>query len=159
VVIGFPAVRLRGFFLAIATLALGMAIVELITFARPLTGGGAGMNVTVFALPGIKNSASTYFVVLAIAAIMFFLVRRRWWAGSAAPYRRCATSGRWPVARRLAAALPAGRVRAVRVHRRRGGHALRTAADVHLPGDVRMNLLVPMLVMVFVGAPGRCGGR
>lgn len=76
VVIGFPAIRLRGFFLAIATLALGMAIVELLTFAQPVTGGGGGMNVQVFSLPGINDAASTYFIVLTVAAIMFFLVRR-----------------------------------------------------------------------------------
>ena len=138
VVIGFPAVRLRGFFLAIATLALGMAIVELITFARPLTGGGAGMNVH-----GVRAARHQ--------EQRLDLLRRAGHrrdhvlpgpTGAGGPVRPHPAGGARPraagrVARRLAAALPAGRVRAVRVHRRRGGHALRTAADVHLPGDVR----------------------
>src|SRR3954453_12651150 len=45
VVIGFPAIRLTGFFLAIATLAFGFVIVQVVTAADTTTGGGAGLSV------------------------------------------------------------------------------------------------------------------
>src|SRR4051794_31970672 len=45
VLIGFPAIRLTGFFLAIATLAFGFVIVEGLTAADGLAGGAAGLSV------------------------------------------------------------------------------------------------------------------
>ena len=159
VVIGFPAVRLRGFFLAIATLALGMAIVELITFARPLTGGGAGMNVTVFALPGIKDSASTYFVVLAIAAIMFFLVRRALVGRFGRTLQAvrdlgplAGSLGVSPLRYRLVAFGLSGFIAAV------AGTLYAQLQTFIFPAMFGMNLLVPMLVMVFVGGAGSLWG-
>ena len=159
VVIGFPAVRLRGFFLAIATLALGMAIVELITFARPLTGGGAGMNVTVFALPGIKNSASTYFVVLAIAAVMFFLVRRALVGRFGRTLQAvrdlgplAGSLGVSPLRYRLVAFGLSGFIAAV------AGTLYAQLQTFIFPAMFGMNLLVPMLVMVFVGGAGSLWG-
>ena len=159
VVIGFPAMRLRGFFLAIATLALGMAIVELITFARPLTGGGAGMNVTVFALPGIKDSASTYFVVLAIAAIMLFLVRRALVGRFGRTLQAvrdlgplAGSLGVSPLRYRLVAFGLSGFIAAV------AGTLYAQLQTFIFPAMFGMNLLVPMLVMVFVGGAGSLWG-
>src|SRR4051812_14970317 len=50
VLLGFPAIRLTGFFLAIATLAFGFVIVEALTAADGLTGGGAGKTVEIWRL-------------------------------------------------------------------------------------------------------------
>ncbi len=158
-VIGFPAIRLRGFFLAIATLALGMAIVELLTMARPLTGGGGGMNVTVWALPGITDSASTYFVVLTVAAIMFFLVRRalvgRFGRTLQAVRDLGQLTGSLGVSAlryRLVAFALSGFVAAV------AGTLYAQLQTFIFPAMFQMNLLVPMLVMVFVGGAGSLWG-
>lgn len=159
VVIGAPAIRLRGFFLAIATLALGMAIVELLTFARPITGGGAGMNVEVFTLPGITGSASTYFVTLAVAAIMFFLVRRaligRFGRTLQAVRDLGPLSGSLgvsPLRYRLVAFGLSGFIAAV------AGTLYGQLQTFIFPAMFQMNLLVPMLVMVFVGGAGSLWG-
>ena len=158
-VIGFPAIRLRGFFLAIATLALGMAIVELLTMARPLTGGGGGMNVEVWSLPGITDSASTYFVVLAVAAIMFFLVRRalvgRFGRTLQAVRDLGQLTGSLGVSAlryRLVAFALSGFVAAV------AGTLYAQLQTFIFPAMFQMNLLVPMLVMVFVGGAGSLWG-
>lgn len=158
-VIGFPAIRLRGFFLAIATLALGMAIVELLTMARPLTGGGGGMNVMVWAIPGITDSASTYFVVLVVAAIMFFLVRRalvgRFGRTLQAVRDLGQLTGSLGVSAlryRLVAFALSGFIAAV------AGTLYAQLQTFIFPAMFQMNLLVPMLVMVFVGGAGSLWG-
>jgi branched-chain amino acid transport system permease protein len=159
VVIGFPAIRLRGFFLAIATLALGMAIVELITLAQPITGGGAGMNVDVFTLPGINESASTYFVVLAIAAIMFFLVRRALIGRFGRTLQAVRDLGQ------LTGSLGVSALRYRLVAFGLSGFIAAVAGTLYaqlqtfiFPAMFQMNLLVPMLVMVFVGGAGSLWG-
>ncbi|MFI6451843.1 branched-chain amino acid ABC transporter permease [Streptosporangium amethystogenes] len=155
VLIGFPAIRLTGFFLAIATLALGMAIVELFKSARSLTGGGGGLSVQVFTLPGITGSASTYFVTLAVAAIGFFLVRRslmgRFGRTLQAVRHLGQLSGSLGVSAlryRLIAFGLSGFIAAV------AGSLYGQLQTFIFPAMFEMNLLVPMLVMVFVGGAG-----
>ncbi|GJF02753.1 branched-chain amino acid ABC transporter permease [Pseudonocardia sp. D17] len=159
VVIGFPAVRLKGFFLAIATLALGMAIVELLVFARPITGGGAGMNVDVWTLPGITGSASTYFVILVVAALTFFLTRRallgRFGRTLQAVRDLGSLTGSLGVSvlrYRLVAFGLSGFIAAV------AGTLYSQLQTFIFPAMFHMNLLVPMLVMVFVGGAGSLWG-
>lgn len=153
--IGFPAIRLRGFFLAIATLALGLAVVELITQAGEVTGGGGGMNVEVFSLPAITGSASTYFVLLAVAAISFFLVRRalmgRFGRTLQAVRDLGPLTGSLGVSAlyyRLMAFALSGFIAAV------AGTLYAQLQTFIFPAMFGMNLLVPMLVMVFVGGAG-----
>jgi branched-chain amino acid transport system permease protein len=159
VVIGFPAIRLRGFFLAIATLALGMAIVELLMFAQPLTGGGGGMNVQVFSLPGITDAASTYFIVLAVAAIMFFLVRRALVGRFGRTLQAVRDLGQ------LTGSLGVSALRYRLVAFGLSGFVAAVAGTLYaqlqtfiFPAMFQMNLLVPMLVMVFVGGAGSLWG-
>ncbi|MFC4945037.1 branched-chain amino acid ABC transporter permease [Pseudonocardia sp. GCM10023141] len=159
VVIGFPAIRLRGFFLAIATLALGMAIVELLTFAQPITGGGGGMNVEVFSLPGINDSASTYFIVLTVAAITFFLVRRALIGRFGRTLQAVRDLGQ------LTGSLGVSALRYRLVAFGLSGFVAAVAGTLYaqlqtfiFPAMFQMNLLVPMLVMVFVGGAGSLWG-
>ncbi|ODT98128.1 MAG: hypothetical protein ABS81_28560 [Pseudonocardia sp. SCN 72-86] len=159
VVIGFPAIRLRGFFLAIATLALGMAIVELLVFARPLTGGGAGMNVDVWTLPGITGSASTYFVVLVVAALTFFLMRRALLGRFGRTLQAVRDLG--PLTGSLGVSVLRYRLVAFGL----SGFIAAVAGSLYaqlqtfiFPAMFQMNLLVPMLVMVFVGGAGSLWG-
>ncbi|MEV0595768.1 branched-chain amino acid ABC transporter permease [Nonomuraea cavernae] len=155
VLIGFPAIRLTGFFLAIATLALGMAIVELLKGARAVTGGGGGLNVEVFTLPGINGSASTYFITLAVAAVAFFLVRRsligRFGRTLQAVRHLGQLSGSLGISAlryRLLAFGLSGFIAAI------AGSLYGQLQTFVFPAMFEMNLLVPMLVMVFVGGAG-----
>lgn len=159
IVIGFPAIRLRGFFLAIATLALGLAIVELITTANGITGGGGGMSVRVFTLPGITGSGSTYFVTLAVAAVAFYLVRRTLMGRFGRTLQAvrdlgslAGSLGVAPLRYQLTAFALSGFIAAV------AGSLYAQLQTFIFPAMFGMNLLVPMLVMVFVGGAGSYWG-
>ena len=76
VVVGFPAARLKGFYLAIATLALGELIVKLISLDEKLwsglkTNGGTGKQVQIFEFFGSGQLKSAYFLSLASLLITF----------------------------------------------------------------------------------------
>lgn len=75
-IVGWPAVQLRGFFLAIATLAFGELIVRAFAEARSLTGGGAGLAVPVFRVFDAKQTTSAYYLSLIAAVVGFFLLYR-----------------------------------------------------------------------------------
>ena len=74
--LGLPAVRLKGFFLAIATLAFGGMIVRLFFEMRDLTGGGDGLRVEVFQVFHWEKTLGTYYLCLAVAVPVYFLVDR-----------------------------------------------------------------------------------
>lgn len=74
--VGFPAVQLRGFFLAIATLAFGELIVRAFAEARTVTGGGGGKDVPIFLVFGLDQTRSSYYLAL-IAAVVGFVVLQR----------------------------------------------------------------------------------
>ncbi|MEE8601459.1 branched-chain amino acid ABC transporter permease [Euzebya tangerina] len=74
--VGFPAVQLRGFFLAIATLAFGELIVRGFAEARGLTGGGAGMGVPIYRLFGLDQTRSAYVLTLMVSAVGFVILHR-----------------------------------------------------------------------------------
>jgi len=159
VLIGFPAIRLSGFFLAIATLALGLAIVELITVAEPWTGGGAGRGVTIFQLPGITSSASTYFVTLVVAVLTVFLVRRSLLGRFGRSLQTVRDLGP------LSGALGVSALRYQLTAFGLSGFIAAIAGVLYsqlqtfiFPEMFEMNLLVPMLVMVFVGGAGSIWG-
>ncbi len=72
-VVGLPAIRLHGLFLAMATLAFGLVIEELLIIAEPLTYGANGMAVPDATLGSLVLTSDTnafYYVCLAVAAIM-----------------------------------------------------------------------------------------
>ena len=71
--VGLPAIRLHGLFLAMATLAFGLVIEELLIIAEPLTYGVNGMAVPDATLGSLVLTSDTnafYYVCLAVAAIM-----------------------------------------------------------------------------------------
>ncbi|MGI9621213.1 MAG: branched-chain amino acid ABC transporter permease [Acidimicrobiales bacterium] len=76
IVVGFPAARLRGFFLAIATLALGELIVTIIRLDDEVwsglkTNGGTGKQVQTFELFGLGRVRSAYFLALIALLITY----------------------------------------------------------------------------------------
>jgi branched-chain amino acid transport system permease protein len=73
---GVPALRLRGLYLALVTLALGVATPPLIKRFDALTGGVQGMSVRQPSAPGwlpLDSDQFLYLLVLLIAAVMFLL--------------------------------------------------------------------------------------
>jgi branched-chain amino acid transport system permease protein len=73
---GVPALRLRGLYLALVTLALAVALPPLIKRFEGLTGGVQGMSVPQPAVPGwlpVDPDQYLYLLVLAVAAGMFLL--------------------------------------------------------------------------------------
>lgn len=66
-IVGWPVLRLRGAYFAIATWALGEAIREFATVV-PFTGGSYGLSV-----PPMLNSKFFYFVMLAATVIAYFI--------------------------------------------------------------------------------------
>lgn len=74
--LGLPAVRLKGFYLAIATLAFGGMLIKLFREAKDLTGGGGGLQVGVFRLFGWDKQLSTYYLSLALFVVSCVSVGR-----------------------------------------------------------------------------------
>ncbi|MCQ3810260.1 MAG: branched-chain amino acid ABC transporter permease [Acidimicrobiia bacterium] len=77
VLVGFPAARLKGFFLAIATLALGELIVTIIRLDEKVwdglkTNGGTGKQVPQFRVPGLGRVDSYY--MLSLGALFLMMV-------------------------------------------------------------------------------------
>lgn len=159
VAIGFPAIRLVGFFLAIATLALGVAIIEMLTAAGETTGGGGGKIVEVWSLPGITGSATTYFVTFVVTVLVFFLVRRSLVGRFGRTLQTVRDlgdlSGSLAVSvlrYRLVAFGLSGFIAAI------AGALYAQLQTFIFPAMFEMNLLVPLLVMVFVGGAGSLWG-
>jgi branched-chain amino acid transport system permease protein len=76
VVVGLPALRVKGIYLAIATLAFGFIVEEVIARAEGVTGGSAGKTVAplqTFGLPGDQET-QLYFVCLALAVLATLFV-------------------------------------------------------------------------------------
>ncbi|MEZ5818062.1 MAG: branched-chain amino acid ABC transporter permease [Hyphomicrobiaceae bacterium] len=77
---GFPALRLEGHYLALATLALAIAMPQILKYRHleGLTGGVQGLNLikpdAPFGLP-LSPDQWMYLVVLAVAVVMFWLAR------------------------------------------------------------------------------------
>lgn len=71
VLVGFPAIRLKGFYLAIATLAFGIGIERAIYSARGLTGGPYGLSVERPKILGLSfaSDLNLYWLCLGLAAL------------------------------------------------------------------------------------------
>lgn len=82
VLVGLPAIRLQGLYLAIATLAFGELSVQGLNAWTDVTGGPSGTTVEPFLIGDLPASVSTYYIALAITAAAFILVcaagRRGW---------------------------------------------------------------------------------
>jgi branched-chain amino acid transport system permease protein len=77
---GFPALKLEGHYLALATFALAIAVPQMLKYRHlePLTGGVQGINLikpdAPYGLP-LSPDQWMYLVVLATAVVMFWLAR------------------------------------------------------------------------------------
>jgi len=75
-VVGFPAVRLKGLYLAIATMAFGIGIERILYHFKGLTGGAYGLMVAPPKVLGIvfDTPARLYWLVLVAASLAILLV-------------------------------------------------------------------------------------
>ncbi len=71
-IIGIPALRLKGDYLAIITLGFG-EIIRVIIQNLQITGGAAGIS----RIPRVNDFSITYFIMVAVVVIMFTLARSR----------------------------------------------------------------------------------
>jgi branched-chain amino acid transport system permease protein len=74
--LGLPALRIRGLYLALVTLAVAIAVPQLIKRFDGLTGGTQGLNVPRPAAPSwvpLADDQFLYFLTLAFAIVMFVL--------------------------------------------------------------------------------------
>ncbi len=67
---GYPLLRLRGYFFAIATIGVGEATRVLASFWESLTGGSSGLTLPV---PKVFNKVPFYYEMLIIALIVFII--------------------------------------------------------------------------------------
>jgi branched-chain amino acid transport system permease protein len=76
VIVGLPALRVKGMYLSIATLAFGFILEEAIVRAEGITGGNTGLTVGALKIAGINFDESTnfYYLVVAIAAVSVLAV-------------------------------------------------------------------------------------
>jgi branched-chain amino acid transport system permease protein len=73
VLIGFPCLRLQGFYLAMATFGFTSAVFQLVNYLKPLTGGNEGMYAPSPSFAGISLKSTPQ--VLLIAAVCVILVQ------------------------------------------------------------------------------------
>jgi branched-chain amino acid transport system permease protein len=71
VIVGLPALRVRGIYLAIATLAFGFIVEEVITRWEGMTGGNSGLSVGQVNLFGwkLESAAQFHFLCVALAVL------------------------------------------------------------------------------------------
>ena len=77
VLIAFPASRLQGFYLAIATLAFAELILRGFIEFEGFTGGIAGTGVEQITLFGLDRNAGQYYLALLVTSLIFVLVAAR----------------------------------------------------------------------------------
>lgn len=75
-ILGLPALRLKGIYLAIATLAFNVIVEEVIARWEGLTGGNSGLHLKPIELLGIRldDDASFYYLCLGLAMLSIFAV-------------------------------------------------------------------------------------
>jgi branched-chain amino acid transport system permease protein len=75
-IVGFPAVRLRGLYLAIATMAFGIGVERAIYFFRGITGGPYGLSIDPPVMLGyaFDTPRKLYYLVLAVVVVSIFYV-------------------------------------------------------------------------------------
>jgi branched-chain amino acid transport system permease protein len=68
ILLAYPSRRLSGIYLAVTTMAMALALPEIILHAGPVAGGFEGLYVSGSLLPGIGKPLQHYYVALAVLA-------------------------------------------------------------------------------------------
>ena len=77
VIIGLPAARVKGFYLAMVTLGFQFIATYIVIHAEPLTGGVHGMMVSPPEVGGLvlDSEASIYYLIMAVTIVMVYLAK------------------------------------------------------------------------------------
>ena len=76
-IIGFPCLRLSGFYLALATFGFSATVYEVINYLKPLTGGNEGMYAPAPSIGGISlTSTRAIFYIAAVCMILTIIAVR-----------------------------------------------------------------------------------
>jgi branched-chain amino acid transport system permease protein len=77
VIVGTPALRVKGIYLAIATMAFNIIVEEVLARWDSVTGGSAGLQVGPLAMFGwtVQGERAVYYLALAVAALVTLFVR------------------------------------------------------------------------------------
>jgi branched-chain amino acid transport system permease protein len=77
IIFGLPSVRVKGFYLAITTIAAQFIIIWVINHWTPVTGGFVGMNVKPASIGGFvfKTEASQFYLIMVIVALCLFFAK------------------------------------------------------------------------------------
>lgn len=75
VIFAFPSRHLSGIYLAVATMALALALPEVLLHFSAITGGYEGVYVKLDALPGLSKELQRYYVPLAALVVVALLLR------------------------------------------------------------------------------------
>jgi len=77
IIFGLPSVRVKGFYLAITTIAAQFIIIWIINHWTSVTGGFMGMNVPRASIGGLvfKSEASQYYLIMVVVALCIFLAK------------------------------------------------------------------------------------
>jgi len=66
----FPSRRLSGIYLAVSTMALALALPELLIHSERITGGFEGLYVALDLLPGVSKAMQRYYIALAVLVVV-----------------------------------------------------------------------------------------
>ena len=155
IIVGLPALRIKGIYLAIATLAFGFIVEEILTRWESVTGGNSGMQVGTIDLFGLASTANAL-----LLPGLALTVRRH--AAGAEPAaqpdrarlrrrsairrsRRSAWASTWRATRPSSFALSRGAHR----HRRR---AVRAQGQLHLARAVHLRAVDRAAVTIVISA-------
>jgi len=156
---GYPAVRLFGFFLAIASLAFGDLILRVIIESDGLTGGGGGYPVQLLDFGGLDREIALYYLcLLAIVGFMVFVGRVL--DGRLGRTMRAVNNieiaapsvGISPPKYKLIAFMTSGSIAAI------AGAIFAQLLTYLNPDMFKTSLLITMLVMLIVGGVGSIWG-
>lgn len=162
--VGFPAARLKGFFLAIATLAFGDLIVKLIELdqvggAWLSTGGGSGRTVPAYRIFGMRTALSAYYLALTafvvVSISMIVLTRGRFGRTLKAVRDMEVSTGSLGISATRYKLLAFGISSALAAL---AGGLFAQNVTYLSPGAFRANLLFFFLIILIVGGVGRMWG-
>ncbi len=156
---GFPAVRLFGFFLAIASLAFGDLILRIILEADGITGGGGGYPVQLLDFWGFDSEIALYYICL-LAIVSFMVFVGRVLEGRLGRTMRAVNNieiaapslGIAPPKYKLIAFMFSGSIAAL------AGSIFAQLLTYLSPDMFKTSLLITMLVMLIVGGVGSLWG-
>lgn len=158
-IVGYPASRLRGFYLAIATLAFAELADQVFNSASSITGGANGETVPGFHIGSLATNTSLWYLSAAILAVALLVL----WHLGRTRLGRCFRAVRDMEIATGSLALSAARYKvfafiASAILGSIGGSLFGQALTFLTPDSFSLTLIVEFLIVVFVGGVDRLLG-